>query len=377
MIKSITTTTKVVAAVTSDTMATTTPSTTTTAMTTTATSVTVTSTQEPTARPNTLPLEPGSTLPPNRASTSAVAPEVTTDREEGTDADVLISVTRSNSEDAAVTPIAAAELIPVNMADIISGALDPVMPLAIPDSSTLQVIMDSPPSSTQETKRALSLRETPTLGLSSFSVSTTFALGEPGVSEPPLYLDVTQTTTMFLTQQSQTETASPDAHPKVLFWQKELDSHAKDAVQSDNDTATFSAATVLSGDGEFGQNYPLYPQLQDTDSELHYHYDPANGFILVSSATFILFSSPSYFLFFFHFLNREQPSPLCRVWVKVNGTYVCLGVNNRVMMTPMAAGVPQHVLVWRRSMVFLCSPSVWKERLLYWHATCTSIRYNG
>ncbi|XP_028261895.1 plexin-B1-like isoform X3 [Parambassis ranga] len=306
MIKSITTTTEAVAAVTTGTMATTTPSKTTTAMTTTAASVPVTSTQEPTTspilssstptvptspepttRPNTLPLDPGSTLPPNRASTTAVPPEVTTDSEEGTDADV----TQSNFEDAAVTSMAAAELIPVSVADVMSGDLDPVMPLAIPDSSTLKVIIDSLPSSTQETKRALILGETPTLGLSGFSLPTTFPLGKPGVSEPSIYLDLTQTTTLFLTQESQTETASPDAHPKVPFWQKELDSHAEDTVQSDNDTATFSTAKVLSGDGEFGQSYPLYPKLQDTDSELRYHYDPADAFILGDEDSYVSWGS--------------------------------------------------------------------------------------
>lgn len=43
----------------------------------------------------------------------------------------------------------------------------------------------------------------------------------------------------------------------------------------ENDTTTFSAATVLSGDGEVYHASPGYPHLLDVDSETDYHYDMA------------------------------------------------------------------------------------------------------
>uniref|UniRef100_A0A4W4E109 Plexin-B1 n=1 Tax=Electrophorus electricus TaxID=8005 RepID=A0A4W4E109_ELEEL len=47
----------------------------------------------------------------------------------------------------------------------------------------------------------------------------------------------------------------------------------KDVVTADNDTTAFSAATVLSGDGDLDHASPAYPRLLDTDSELDYQYD--------------------------------------------------------------------------------------------------------
>lgn len=86
----------------------------------------------------------------------------------------------------------------------------------------------------------------------------------------------------------------PGADSEVLLWpDEEVDVHAEGAVQSENDTATFSAATVLSGDGEVDHAPPSYPRLLDTDSELDYQYDQADIFLPVSSAVSLLLLSSS------------------------------------------------------------------------------------
>uniref|UniRef100_A0A8C9X9Q0 Plexin-B1 n=1 Tax=Sander lucioperca TaxID=283035 RepID=A0A8C9X9Q0_SANLU len=127
---------------------------------------------EPTTPPTTLPPQPASTLTSTTpAPTPPLPPKVTTTTEEETEARELFVVTQSDTEGAAVTPtvvMVATELVPVTMADGLSGDLDPVVPLIIPphepDSSTLEVVTELPPSKAQEAERALSLAEPPTPG---------------------------------------------------------------------------------------------------------------------------------------------------------------------------------------------------------------------
>uniref|UniRef100_A0A7N8XWX9 Plexin-B1 n=1 Tax=Mastacembelus armatus TaxID=205130 RepID=A0A7N8XWX9_9TELE len=185
-------------------------------------------------------------------------------------------VSQSDTEGVAVTPsvvTAAIELVSVTVADVLSGGLEPVMPLMIPDSSPQEVVTESFLSNTDEAETALSLSELPTLASSGLPLPTPFP--KPSVSEPSLYLELTQIPISMPTQDTLIGTGSPDTHPEVLLWPKEdVDVHAEGAVQSENDTATFSAATVLSGDGEVEP--PSYPHLLDTDSELDYQYDPGD-----------------------------------------------------------------------------------------------------
>ncbi|KAI3370493.1 hypothetical protein L3Q82_025255 [Scortum barcoo] len=305
-IKVITTPTTTTAALTTTTMTptTTTPTTTTTAATTTTTTApvivattqepttspaptippTTTASPEPTTPPTTLPPQPASTLQPTMAAhITPPPPEVTTRKEEETAAGEPF-VTQSDTEGAAVTPSVAmvgAELVPVTMADGLSGDLEPVMPLIIPpqdpDSFPLEVVTQLPPSNTQEVEGALSLAEPPTQA-SSGVLPTPFPVGEP--ADPSLLPDLTQAPTPMPTQDSRTEAGSPGADPEVLLWPaEEVDVHAESAVQSENDTATFSAATVLSGDGEVDHAPPSYSHLLDTDSELDYQFDPADAFL--------------------------------------------------------------------------------------------------
>lgn len=248
-----------------------------------------TTSPEPTTPPTTLPYTtPGPPTPQ--------PPEVTSRKEEEAEAGELVVVTLGNAEGAAAAPdvvTAAMDLVPVTMTDGLSGDLETVMPLIIPPhdphSSPLEVVTESPPGDPQEAEGALSVAEPPTPSSSGFPLPTPFPVGQPDNSEPSLYLDLTQTPTPLPTQDSQTEAGSPGAHPEVLLWPKEeTDVPAESAVQPDNDTATFSAATVLSGDGEVDHAPPSYPHLLDTDSELDYQYDPADAFLPVSSAASLL-----------------------------------------------------------------------------------------
>ncbi|XP_041803784.1 plexin-B1 [Chelmon rostratus] len=317
-IKVITTPTTTTAALTTTTMTTTTttPSTTTTtiATTTTTTPVTVATTQEPTTTPpptttsspepttppTTLLPQPASSLPSTTpAPTTPPPPEATTRKGEESEAGEPVVITQSDTKGAAATPsvdTGAGDLEPVTMADGLSGDPDPVMPLLIPphepDSSPLEVMTELPPSDTQEAEGALSLAEPPTLASSGFPLPTPFPMGEPDDSEHSLYLDLTQTPTAVPAQDSQTEAGSPGTDPEVLLWPKEqIDVHIESAVQPENDTATFSAATVLSGDGEVDHAPPSYPHLLDTDSELDYQYDPADAFLPGDEGSFVSWGS--------------------------------------------------------------------------------------
>ncbi|XP_049421881.1 plexin-B1 [Epinephelus fuscoguttatus] len=302
------------AAMTTSTMATTTTAPTTTIATTTATSVTVATTQEPTTPPapttppmtttslepttppTTLPPQPASTLPSTTpAPTPPLLPEVNTGTEEEAKAGELFVVTGSDTEGAAVTPtvnMVSTELVPVTVADGLDSVVPLIIPLHEPDSFPLEVVPESPPSHTQEAEGALSLAEPPTPASSGFPLPTPFSVGDPGDWEPSLDLDLTQTPTLRSTQEPQTEALSPGTNPEVLLWPKEeVDVHAETAVQSENDTATFSAATVLSGDGEVDHAPPSYPHLLDTDSELDYQYDPADAFLPGDEGSYVSWGS--------------------------------------------------------------------------------------
>ncbi|XP_014264162.2 plexin-B1 isoform X1 [Maylandia zebra] len=242
------------------------------------------------------PTHPGTTLPPQPPTlppSTSPGLEVTTREEEESEASE--TVTHSDWEDAVATQsvtMATAELMPVTVADGLSGDLDPVVPLMIPDSSPPEVVTALPPSERQAAKEALTLAEAPTMVLPGFPPPTLFHMGEPADSEPSLYLDSTQTPTLVPPQDLHTEAGSPTADSEVPLWRKEAENYTEGAVQAENDTATFSAATVLSGDGEvdrMSQSYP--PQLLNADSELDYQYDSADGFLPGDEGSYVSWGS--------------------------------------------------------------------------------------
>lgn len=236
---------------------------------------------EPTAPPTTLPAQPPSTLPFTSAAPTP-PPKVAAREQEQTEAGGLLV----DADGAAATPTAfaeAPELVPVTLAD--GGGLDPVVPLIIPphepDSYPLEVLT--------EAEGALSLVEPPTPASSGSPLPTSFPLDERGYSpEPPFYLEMTRTPTLVPTQDPHTVAAVPGSDPELLLYPKEEEEDDVHAVQSENDNATFSAGTVLSGDGEVDHAPPSYHHLLDSDSELDYQYDPADAFLPVSSAALFL-----------------------------------------------------------------------------------------
>uniref|UniRef100_UPI003AABC8E3 plexin-B1 n=1 Tax=Centroberyx gerrardi TaxID=166262 RepID=UPI003AABC8E3 len=341
-------TTTTVAPTTTTLPTTTTPTTTTTIATTTTTTTTteapttVATTQEPTTPPTpttlptttspepttypstTLPPRPPSTLPPTTpAPTSSPPPEVTTGEEEQqTKTGELVVVSKSDTEDAVVTPgdvevAADTELAPVTTVD--DGQIDdpdPLMPLMIPapEAFPLEVVTESPPSGAQEAEEAPSLAEPPTQASSGFPLPTPFPLGEPADSEPSFYLDLTQTPTLLPPQDPEplTEAGSQGGDPEVLLWPKEeTDDRAEVAAAAENDTATFSAATVLSGDGEVDHGPAAYPRLLDADSELDYQYDPADAFLPGDEGSYVSWGSSAC-----PCVEKVQGSPLLPVRVE-------------------------------------------------------------
>uniref|UniRef100_A0A672YLX3 Plexin-B1 n=1 Tax=Sphaeramia orbicularis TaxID=375764 RepID=A0A672YLX3_9TELE len=183
---------------------------------------------------------------------------------------------------ATATPSEAAQSAPVTAADGLSGDADQVMPLMIPpsdpDSSPLEVLTELPPSDTQEVEDAAILTDPPTQASSGFPLPTPFPVGDPEDADPSLDLDPIPTA--LSPQDSQTEAGGPGADPEVLLWPKNEEAEAQ--VKTENDTATFSATTLLSGDGEVDHAPPAYPQLLDADSELDYQYDSGDEGSFVS-----------------------------------------------------------------------------------------------
>uniref|UniRef100_A0A671TKV4 Plexin-B1 n=1 Tax=Sparus aurata TaxID=8175 RepID=A0A671TKV4_SPAAU len=124
---------------------------------------TTTTDPETTTSPITLPPQPASSLPSTTpAPTTAPPPGVTTRQEKETAAGQLAVVTQSDTEVTAATPSAAMvamELLPVTVADGLSGDLEHVMPLTVPphdpDSSPLELVTKLPPSDTQDAEGAL------------------------------------------------------------------------------------------------------------------------------------------------------------------------------------------------------------------------------
>uniref|UniRef100_I3J515 Plexin-B1 n=1 Tax=Oreochromis niloticus TaxID=8128 RepID=I3J515_ORENI len=275
-IKVITATTTTTATPTTPPTTPTTATTTTTTTTTTAAPITIATTKElatPTLSHTSTshePTHPGTTLPtqpPTLPPSTSPGLEVTTRKEEESEASE--TVTHSDLEDAVATQsvtMATAELMPV--------------------------VTALPPSKRQVAKEALTLAEAPTMVVPGFPPPTLFHMGEPADSEPSLYLDLTQTPTLVPLQDLHTEAGSLAADSEVPLWPKEAENYTEGAVQAENDTATFSAATVLSGDGEvdrMSQSYP--PQLLNTDSELDYQYDSADGFLPGDEGSYVSWGS--------------------------------------------------------------------------------------
>uniref|UniRef100_A0A667XCA5 Plexin-B1 n=1 Tax=Myripristis murdjan TaxID=586833 RepID=A0A667XCA5_9TELE len=320
-----TTTTLPATTTTTTTTTTTVATTTTTTTTTTEAPTTVATTQEPTTVPTTttppttaspepttvpttaLPPGPPSTLPPTTpAPVTSPSPEVIIGEEETqTEAAELVIVSEGGAEDPAVTPgDVKIDLAPVATAtDGQIGDLEPMTPLMIPAPESVPL------------EEALSLPEPPTQASPRFPLPTPFPLNEPDDSDPSFYLDPTRSPTPLPSQDPQppTEAAGGAADPEVLLWpaEEKVDDQAEVATAPENDTSTFSAAAVLSGDGEVDHAPPAYPRLLDADSELDYQYDPADAFLPGDEGSYVSWGSSAC-----PCVEKVQGSPLLPVQVE-------------------------------------------------------------
>ncbi|XP_076012592.1 plexin-B1 isoform X2 [Genypterus blacodes] len=279
-----------------------------------------TTTSKPTALPATLPPLPPlplSTLPPTTPPpTTSWPPEVTTaEEEEQTDTEEIIPTTQED-----VVTLSAVDVATQTDSATITNMLDdqiedlnplvsPLIPAPDPESLPLELVTESPPSSTLEAEEVESLADPPTQASSGFPLPTPFPLGEPVDSEPPLDFDLTSVPSLPPPQVPLTEADSPVADVEALLWPEK--EGVEPAKSTENDTATFSAATVLSGDGEVDHTPPEYPRLSDTDSDLDYQYDQADAFLPGDEGSFVSWGSSAC-----PCVEKVQGSPLLPVKVE-------------------------------------------------------------
>uniref|UniRef100_A0A4W5MVT0 Plexin-B1 n=1 Tax=Hucho hucho TaxID=62062 RepID=A0A4W5MVT0_9TELE len=219
----------------------------------------------PTTPPTTaMSTEAPTTLPPTTlVEATTPKPETTTsEKEEQTTTEELFAEaeTESGTEGPVVTPgdmelAAETEVATVMTEDEQpSDDLATLNPLAFPpETSPLEVVTASP---LQELDEALTL------------------------AKPPMEV---QPTTEPLPP---TEAEGQGAEPEVFLWPREEVEEETEGTAAENDTSVaFSAATVLSGDGEAAEHSPstsAYPRLLDADSKLDYQYDSGDEGSLVS-----------------------------------------------------------------------------------------------
>lgn len=177
-------------------------------------------------------------------------------------------------------------LVPVTLADGLSGDLDQVTPLLIPHTKLDTAPQEVMSEETQTLSQDVSIP--PTLASTGFRLPTPLLVGEPANSEPI----ESQTSALPLgpdppTENPEPQTERPDPlteSPQVLLLPKEGEAQVK---QVKNDTAMFSAGMVLSGDGEVDHAPSPSPQFLDTDTERDSPYDQDEGFLPGDEGSFV------------------------------------------------------------------------------------------
>uniref|UniRef100_A0A4W5PC85 Plexin-B1 n=1 Tax=Hucho hucho TaxID=62062 RepID=A0A4W5PC85_9TELE len=239
-----------------------------------------------------MPTEAPTILPPTTlAEATMPIPETTTSEEEDqTTAEELVAESESETEGPVVTPGNVELAAETEVATVMtedgqpSDDLATLIPLAfLPETSPLEVVTASPP---QELDEALSLAEPPMEVQPtpvSYPLPAPFPLGEPVDSELTFHLDFTEAPSPPpLDHLHPTNAERQGAEPEVLLWPREEVEEEAEVTAVENDTSTtFSAASVLSGDGEAADHFlsgSVYPQLLDADSELDYQYDSSDTF---------------------------------------------------------------------------------------------------
>uniref|UniRef100_A0A8C7PZY3 Plexin-B1 n=1 Tax=Oncorhynchus mykiss TaxID=8022 RepID=A0A8C7PZY3_ONCMY len=274
------------------------------------TTLSTTTTPEPTTLPNpAMPTETPTTamqteaptiLPPTTlAKATTPIPETTTsETEEQTTAEELVAEAESETVGPVVTPGNVELAAETEVATVMtkdgqpSDDLATLIPLAFPpETSPLEVVTAPPP---QELDKALSLAEPPMEVQPtpvSYPFPAPFPLGEPVDSDLTFHLDLTEAPSPLPLDHLHplpTDAEGQGAEPEVLLWpREEVEEEAEDMAVENDTSTTFSATSVLSGDGEAADHFlsgSAYPQLLDADSELDYQYDSSDTFLWGSSA---------------------------------------------------------------------------------------------
>ncbi|XP_077458908.1 plexin-B1 isoform X1 [Stigmatopora argus] len=203
------------------------------------------------------------------------------------DGDKVVLITQTGVEGAEVTP--STEFISAT----IDGDQIPIIPLVMPppdsDMDTMEVLTEMPKVDTQELGGTLSWVYPLTLSSSSIPQPTSIPKGEPANPKSSSLLYFTQTPSPVPPLHSKTHSQNRDNNSDVLWPKKEDDISADGTVLSENYTASFLSASVLSGDGEVDRASPVYPQLVDT--ELDYQYDPADSFLPGDQGSYVSWGS--------------------------------------------------------------------------------------
>uniref|UniRef100_A0A674CSA0 Plexin-B1 n=1 Tax=Salmo trutta TaxID=8032 RepID=A0A674CSA0_SALTR len=260
----------------------------------------------PTTPPNpAMPTKAPTILPPTTlAEATTPIPETTTSEEkEQTTAEELVAEAESETGSPVVTPgnvelDAETEVATVMTEDgQPSDDLATLIPLAFPpETSPLEVVTASPP---QELDKALSLAEPPMEVQPtpvSYPLPAPFPLGEPVDSDLPFHLDLTEAPSPLpLDHLHPTDAEGHGPEQEVLLWpREEVEEEAEDTAVENDTSTTFSAASVLSGDGEAADHFlsgSAYPQLLDADSELDYQYDSSDTFLPGDEGSYVRWGS--------------------------------------------------------------------------------------
>ncbi|KAK0134459.1 Plexin-B1 [Merluccius polli] len=294
-------------------------------------------TQTTPSPPAVVPLQRLPTAAPAVPEPEPITPLVPVEEDTATQEDVVIA-TGVESKEPAVTPSNTAVVTKTNFEPVTGAAsspaeeaqLEPVLPLTIPGTAPWEAAgmaplpTESPSQPQAEAERgggASSLTE-PTMadgtsgGFSGIHpLPTPFPMGEPLESED---LDREQAVPSPLapTLQSLPDARRPidgvetqGAHSEVLPWSEEeeeddddggnqgvLEGEGEDDTSmgktGTNDTVTtFSAAALLSGDGEAGDPPASYPRLMDADLELDYLFDMSDGFLPGDKGSYVSWGS--------------------------------------------------------------------------------------
>ncbi|KAK3556960.1 hypothetical protein QTP70_022299, partial [Hemibagrus guttatus] len=269
-------------------MTTTTTTPTTQATTTTTTPVTTTTnTPATTSTPTTLPIIPEPTVAPTIPVLPTLPSQITTTTPPASTLPVLKE--RTSEEILLASETEAEALSEAKSVVITISSLDTGMetePSLIDTADRDQQMTSVSPTQTEEFPKEVTPLVEPVTNAPALPSSPQIVEESPPLAEPP-----TETQNITESLETVVEDSKPGSllptEPVVLpsdlpvHSEKEAEPELlhiplEEAGMAENDTTSFSAATVLSGDGELDHASPGYPRFPDVDSETDYQYDMAN-----------------------------------------------------------------------------------------------------